>query len=106
MLGIGFIKATPTTYLMAHRAKASRPIMCPTARFHEDEGGRLAGNQRQQLPPRHGSVRFERACGRHHTDLKHVFGEVNANDRLLGHGGLLFVDRSALSCSIIPERSP
>jgi hypothetical protein len=35
-----------------------------------------------------------------------VFGEVNANDHLLGHGGLLLVDRSVLSWSIIPERSP
>jgi len=35
-----------------------------------------------------------------------VFREVDTDDRLLGHGGLLLVDRSALSCSIIPERSP
>src|SRR5262252_5825090 len=62
---------------MAHRTKTSRPVMRPTTRFHEDEGGRLAGDQGQQLPPRHGGVRFERAGGRHHTDLKHVFSEVD-----------------------------
>ena len=40
------------------------------------------------------------------ADLKHVFVAVDINDGLLGHGGLLLVGRSALSCSIIPERSP
>jgi hypothetical protein len=78
---------------MAHRAKASRPIMRPTARFHADEGGRLASDQGEQLAPRHGRVRFDRALGRHHTDLKHVFRKVDADDHVLGHGGLSCVDR-------------
>src|SRR5215471_21169694 len=78
--------------------------MRSTTRFHKDESRGLAGHEGQQLPPRHGGVCFERALRRHYTDLKHVFGEVDANDRLLGHGGLLLVYRSALLWSIIPER--
>jgi hypothetical protein len=67
--------------------------MRPTARFHADEGGRLAGNQSSQLPSRHGGLHFDRALGRYHTDVTHVFREVDADDRLLDHGGLLLVYR-------------
>ena len=55
--------------------------MCPTTRFHEDEGRRLAGDQCQQLAPRHSRVRFDRALRGHNADLKHVFSEVNTNNR-------------------------
>src|SRR5215471_6889036 len=37
----GHVLRSQYAYLMAQRAKASRPVMRPTTRFHEDEGGRL-----------------------------------------------------------------
>jgi len=74
---------------VAQCANASRPVMRPTTGFHDDESGRLTGDQGQQFPPRHRRIRFERAFMIHNTHLKQVFSQIDANDRLVCHRRLL-----------------